>query len=58
MKFFWKSAKTFIFLGVFGKITPKSLNNDPLHFMDFLPEYQPVTPAYSTHPYNSAQKCM
>ena len=45
----WKIAKTFILLGVFGKITPISLYNDP-HFMDFSPKYQP--PAYSTLPYN------
>ena len=50
MNFFWKSAKTFIFLGVFGKITPKSLNNDPPILWIFSQSTNP--PAYSTHPYN------
>ena len=42
----WKSAKTFIFLEVFGKITPISLYNDPPHFIDS-PQV-PTLPAYST----------
>ena len=50
INFLPKRAKTFIFLGVFTKITPKSPYYDPPILWIFLRGVDP--PAYSTPPYN------